>query len=124
MYFSETMTNHHHQQQQANYPTYTLHNQSDGYAYYAPNYTTTTVQQPPNLPPKVLNRQQPTLPPKIPLDNNNNKAPELPPKIKLEEHKTGVSIDGKHIHKIRFPISTFLYSIVRERRTTSNNDIT
>lgn len=80
-------TNYH---QQTNYPTYLLHNQSDGYAYHAQG-PPDLPPKPPSLPPKVQQQQQqPVLPPKIPLD----KAPELPPKIKLEEHRTGVTTDG------------------------------
>lgn len=98
------MSNHHHHHQQTQYPSYSLHNQSDGYAYHAQEYTPPSNLPPtlppkvfnqPDLPPKVLN-EQPALPPKIPIER---KAPELPPKIKLEEHRTGVTTDGKQKRK-------------------------
>ncbi|GAN08846.1 endosome-associated ubiquitin isopeptidase [Mucor ambiguus] len=97
--------------QKANYPSLSLHNQSDGFAYHAQQQQQNNAQlhvpsQPPRLPPKPPN--QPALPPKIPV---NNKGPELPPKIKLEDkeiHRTGPTTDasterGEPLRKMLLP---------------------
>ncbi|KAL9539142.1 hypothetical protein MBANPS3_010446 [Mucor bainieri] len=97
--------------QKADYPSLSLHNQSDGFAYHAQQQQQNNTQhhvppQPPHLPPKLSN--QPVLPPKIPI---NNKGPELPPKIKLEDkeiHRTGPTTDasterGEPLRKMLLP---------------------
>ncbi|KAG2192298.1 hypothetical protein INT47_008235 [Mucor saturninus] len=93
--------------QKAEYPSLSLHNQSDGYVYQA--QLPTSVQSPPQLPPKI--RQQPTLPPKIPI-NRDIHSPELPPKIKLHEdkeiHRSGPTTDasterGEPLRKLLLP---------------------
>ncbi|KAF1799931.1 hypothetical protein V8B55DRAFT_1542796 [Mucor lusitanicus] len=97
--------------QKADYPSLSLHNQSDGFAYHAQQQQQNNTQhhvpsQPPHLPPKPSN--QPVLPPKIPI---HNKGPELPPKIKLEDkeiHRTGPTTDasterGEPLRKMLLP---------------------
>lgn len=63
--------------QRTDYPSMSLHNQSDGFVYQA-QQSPSPAQTRPQLPPKVP--QQPPLPPKVP-----HKGPELPPKIKIKE---------------------------------------
>ncbi|KAL9550327.1 hypothetical protein PS6_005600 [Mucor atramentarius] len=93
--------------QKADYPTLSLHNQSDGFAYHAQQQQQNHVpSQPPHLLPKPSNL--PVLPPKIPI---NNKGPQLPPKIKLEDkeiHRTGPTTDasterGEPLRKMLLP---------------------
>ncbi|CAO3617453.1 unnamed protein product [Mucor hiemalis] len=67
--------------QTPNYPSMSLHNQSDGFVYQA-QQGPSSAQTAPQLPPKIP--QQPPLPPKVPRDHSQN-APELPPKIKVKE---------------------------------------
>ncbi|CAO3649247.1 unnamed protein product [Mucor fragilis] len=95
--------------QKADYPSLSLHNQSDGFAYHAQQQDNThhhVSSQPPHLPPKPPS--QPVLPPKIPI---SHKGPELPPKIKLEDkeiHRTGPTTDasterGEPLRKMLLP---------------------
>ncbi|KAI9468078.1 MAG: hypothetical protein EXX96DRAFT_591839 [Benjaminiella poitrasii] len=78
-----------------NYPSPSLHNQSDSFSYQAQRLPDLPLkifehQQQTDVPPKVLERL-PTLPPKIPI---TNQGPELPPKIKLYEEEKKARIGG------------------------------
>ncbi|KAI9262485.1 hypothetical protein EDC94DRAFT_608264 [Helicostylum pulchrum] len=84
-------------QTKADYPSLSLHNQSDGFVYQPTLGHQQTLIQSPQIPPKIL--QRPSLPPKIPIDRPRDIiSPELPPKIKLDNnevvHRTGVTTDA------------------------------
>ncbi|GAA5807894.1 hypothetical protein MFLAVUS_001274 [Mucor flavus] len=105
-----TSTTSHHQTK-ADYPSLSLHNQSDGFVYQPKLGYQQTFIQPPQLPPKIS--YQPSLPPKVPLDRPRDiRAPELPPKIKLDNnesvHRSGVTTDasterGEPLRKLLLP---------------------
>lgn len=124
--------------QRTDYPSMSLHNQSDGYVYesvlvlpetllislqlrfvYQAQQSPSPAQTRPQLPPKVP--QQPPLPPKV-----SHKGPELPPKIKIKEEAIragGPTTDGKafimesnHICKLTMANDN---SFHRKRRTSS-----
>ncbi|KAI8641468.1 hypothetical protein BD408DRAFT_418087 [Parasitella parasitica] len=90
--------------QKPDYPSLSLHNQSDGFKYHIQQQQN---DRPPHLPPKPSNL--PILPPKIPI--SSNQGPELPPKIQLDDKKgygTGPSTDasterGEPLRKMLLP---------------------
>ncbi|CEG69697.1 Putative Ubiquitin thiolesterase [Rhizopus microsporus] len=74
------------------YPSLSIHNQSDNFSYQAPqpSYRPMSVHSVlPTLPPKILpqHQQHPAIPPKVPIASEKI-TPALPPKIKLSSGPT------------------------------------